>query len=589
MPLLRKSHILLALTVAVLLIPHPAASQDGIGVITEGNVYGSANIGSLNPLRCDDSACRRITSLLFPHLIGIDPATGTFAPSGDAMGLATGWEIAADGTTYTFHLRDDLAWSDGTPVTAYDAFYSYLAIASDEIASPYTDPMKDLVRGAAPLDEHTFVVFTQTAVCFTLDRMNFPIIPAHVFEPDFASQAAAVFTDAADALRRFELWQPSLARGYFASIAQQSFDYHPAVTAGVFEFGSLQPGDYVRLTRDGEQGFAYVDVPDQDTEVSLFLEGDLNFIDNPPYDRRDDLRAAQDVQVFEAPDLTWNAISFNLADPRYPQDAFDKEGNRIDQGRHPIFGDERVRRAVQLAINVEDLMAASVEGDGTVLASNQPPTSWALDPDLAPVGYDPAQARRLLDEAGWKDINNDGIRDCYGCLYARPGAALSFELTYFYDLPGQDILVRLIQDQLAQVGFSVVPSGTEAFLVPPQGVRDQTYDAYLLSYREAYPVDPDQTDLFTTVGDVVGTGQNTGSYYNPEVERLMSQARTLPGCDSDARAELYRQIQTILQAEQPYVWLFAPNQMVAARGGVQGFDPYPNAPFWNIQQWMVVN
>ncbi len=589
MPLLRKSHILLALVVIALVCPHPAASQGGIGVIAEGNAYGSANLGSLNPLRCANPACRRITSLLFPHLIGIDPATGTFAPSGDTLGLAAGWEIGADETTYTFHLRDDLTWSDGTPVTAYDAFYSYLALASDEFASPYTDPVKDVVRGAAPLDARTFAVFTQTAVCFALDRLNFPIIPAHVFAPDFEAQAAAVFTDAADALRRFEVWHTSLARGYFAPLARQTFDLDPAATAGVFDFGEIQTTDYVHLMRDGEQAFAYVDVPDRDTEVARFLAGDLNFIDNPPYDRRDDLRAAPDVQLFEAPGLTWYAISFNLADPRTPQDAFDKEGHRIDQGRHPIFGDERVRRAVQLAINVEDLIDAAVEGDGTALVANQLPTSWAFDPDLAPVGYDPAQARRLLDEAGWKDIDDDGIRECYGCLYDRPGVELAFELTYFYDWPGQDILVRLIQDQLVQVGFSVVPAGTEAYLVPPQPVRDQTYDAYLFPSQEAYPIDPDQTDLFTTAGDVIGTGLNNGSYYNPEVERLMSQARTLPGCDTAARADLYRQIQTILQTEQPYAWLFVPERMVAARGGVQGFDPYPNAPFWNIQQWVVVN
>jgi peptide/nickel transport system substrate-binding protein len=588
MPLPRKSHILLALVVAALLIPRPATSQDGIGVIAEGNVYGSENIGSLNPLRCDNPACRRITSLLFPHLIGIDPASGTFAPTGDPMGLAAGWEVATDGTTYTFHLRADLSWSDGTPVTAYDAFYSYLAITSDEIASPYTDPMKDLVRGAAPLDEHTFVVFTSTAVCFALDRLNFPIIPAHVFEPDFAAQTATVFNATDDPLRRFEVWRASLVRGRFAPITRRPFDHDPTVTAGVFEFGTLQTTDYVRLMRDGAQGFAYVDVPDRDTEVTLFLEGDLNFIDNPPYNRRADIRAARDVQIFEAPGLTWDAISFNLADPRYPQNAFDKEGNRVDQGRHPVFGDERVRRAVQLAINVEALMEASVEGDGTVLAANQLPTSWALDPNLAPVAFDPAQARRLLEEAGWKDIDNDGVRECYGCLYARPGEQLSFELTYSYAVPRHEVLSRLIQDQLAQVGFSVNPSGMYEDLMPPLVVREQMYDAYLFQQTESYPIDPDQTDLFTTAGDVLGTGQNTGSYYNPEIERLMTQARTLSGCDYAARAGLYRRIQTILQDEQPYVWLFAPNQMLAARGGVQGFDPYPNAPFWNIQQWIVV-
>jgi ABC-type transport system substrate-binding protein len=68
----------------------------------------------------------------------------------------------------------------------------------------------------------------------------------------------------------------------------------------------------------------------------------------------------------------------------------------------------------------------------------------------------------------------------------------------------------------------------------------------------------------------------------------MEQARTLPGCDTEERAEIYREIQTILQEDPPYVWLYSANDMIVADGGVLGFDPRPGRPFWNIRDWIVV-
>jgi peptide/nickel transport system substrate-binding protein len=98
-------------------------------------------------------------------------------------------------------------------------------------------------------------------------------------------------------------------------------------------------------------------------------------------------------------------------------------------------------------------------------------------------------------------------------------------------------------------------------------------------------VNPDQSILFTQAQDIISRGSNYGSYTNPQVEDLFEQARTT--CDTDEQADLYREAQAILQEDQPYLWLFVANDMVAVRGGVQGFEPYPNAPFWNMHEWSV--
>jgi peptide/nickel transport system substrate-binding protein len=343
----------------------------------------------------------------------------------------------------------------------------------------------------------------------------------------------------------------------------------------------------VRLeSQDGAQGFEYVDVPDADTQVDLFLSGDLNFIANPPYERRADIRAASDVQVYGYPGTLWYYIGFNLVNPFEPASAFDEDGNPLDQGHHPLFGDVRVRRAVQMALDVNTLIEASVYGDGTVMAANQPPGSWAFNDDLAPIGYDPVGAERLLDEAGWRDWNRDGVRECRGCLYAEEGAPLSFTLLYNGDNFRLLSLSQVITRQLRQAGIDAFaqPTGGSAF----NEAVFQQFDAYLSGWFESYPVNPDQAELFTTAGDVVGEGFNTTSYANERVAELLRSARTVPGCDGEARATIYREIQTILQEDQPYAWLLALNDMVAARGSVIGFNPYPHAPLWNVRDWVVV-
>ncbi|MBI5958991.1 MAG: hypothetical protein HY866_09665 [Chloroflexi bacterium] len=587
MPVLRKLSLLLALVLLTVGLPLPVASQEGSGAIFEGNVTGSQNIGALNPLLCDNPACRRVTDLLFPHLIGIDPASGVFTATGDPRALAEGWEISADGRQVRFQLRQDLTWSDGVPITAYDVFYSYLALVSSPAISDSADPVRARVAAAIPLDSHTILFTLWQDACSALNVLDLPILPAHVYEPGFAQRVTGGFSAAQLLFSQF-VWAQGESTTPLSLSRRDEF-LHSPVTAGVFNFERIKPAEDIRLSRDdGQLAFALVDVPDRRTEVALFLNGDLNLIVNPPLDLRADIRAAADVQIFEYPSTTWDGIALNLADPEEPQSAFDESGLPLDQGHHPVFSDLPVRRAMQLAIDVDALIEASVQGNGTAIPANQPPGSWAYNPDLSPVDYDPVEARKLLEQSGWKDTNRDGIRECWGCLYAETGDRLEFELMYSYSIPRHAIIAELLRSQLAQVGMSVQLNDGGGDLSPYGPLRGQRFDAYLFERVEDYPVNPDQSALFSSTNDRVGDGWNVGSYVNSDVDRLLTEARALPGCPIAERAEIYREVQTLLQTDQPYIWLFAPNEMIAARGGVLGFDPYPYAPFWNISEWRVI-
>ncbi len=561
---------LFVLTLALLVLA-PATAKEGRGVIMEVDPVGTGGIGPLNPLLCNDFACQRIVDFLFPKLFATDPKTGIpVAATTDNSGLVTQPALQS-GDVQTFTLRDDLHWSDGTPITAYDVFYSLLAAFSLQNSS-----LPDIIIGAQVVDDHTIAFKFAAPDCSTLPRANFAIAPSHVLDPDFKSFVDTMNRQEKE-LQPLDVWAKAYPPDRVAALQTADFNQNPTVTAGTFQFSEFRPGQDVRLSA-ADSAFVYADAPDGISPEDAFLNGSANVMVNPSFDRRADFRARPGLQIAEMPSARWDAIIFNVADPTHPRSAFDDQGRPLDQGHHPIFGDVRVRRAVQMAINTNDLIEAVYDGNATPIASSLPPTSWAFNASLKPSTYDPIGAERLLDSAGWKDVDGDGIRECHGCMYASEGTPLAFSLSVdsTSDLSSA---ASLITQQLQLVGFAVSSVGS-------QNPDSQTFDANLSTFY-APDGDPDQSDLFTVKGDVLNASGNLGSYTSPQVESLMQQAATVPGCDPAARAKIYQQIQSILQDDQPYAFLYAENDMVVAKSGVIGFAPLAGNPFWNIRDWVV--
>ena len=226
--------------------------------------------------------------------------------------------------------------------------------------------VNNAIAAAVPLDAKTIAFLYRRADCDILNTVNIPVIPAHVFDADFAANAATAFNGQDNLAEQFTGWMENYHID-FGTLGTSPENWTPTVTAGDFGFDSVDAGEHVRLLR-GDLGFEVLDVADRQDEVARFLSGELSVIVNPPYETRADIRAAADVQVVEYPGNIWYAIGLNLADPRHPQSIVDRKGNPADQGVHPIFGDVQVRRALQMALDVPALIAGGVDGNGSVIA-----------------------------------------------------------------------------------------------------------------------------------------------------------------------------------------------------------------------------
>ena len=575
--LMIKLNKMLVIGVVVALVSamvFPAAAQDApTGGVIIGSDFGSGP-NTFSQIYCTDTSCSRAVGFMYAGLVGVDPALGAIVPNQPGA-LAEDWTVSDDNLVYTFTLRQDLAWSDGTPITSADIMLDWDLMNNPDAAHPDAFLLDTIVSVEAP-DEYTLVVTFASPACSALNNAGgLSILPSHIL-------GEVAPTDLRDL----------------------SFNLAPDVVSGAFAFGEFLPAErYALIGNDSysdavdgnvsPDGYVSIVVADQTVQVEQLLVGAINTLDGPPVNRRSEIRDAADLNVYSFPGNSWDYMAMNLADPSNPQPAFDEEGNRVDQGLHPIFGDKLVRQAIARAVNVDEIIEGAVFNEGSRMTSHIIPASWAYNSDLPFIPFDVASAESLLAEAGWSDTDGDGVLNCTGCLYSAEVDASfegsSFEFTLYTNAGNtrREAIGTLIQDQLSQVGIRV-NFQTIDFNTLLEIADSQTFDAFIIGWRNGYPDDPNTIQLFGAAADVPNSGFNFTSFYNERFNELEELANTVPGCDPEERAGYYREMQEIMQDELPYLWLFTQDGMYVANNSVVGFDPFPNTMFWNIDTWSVV-
>jgi peptide/nickel transport system substrate-binding protein len=396
-----------------------------------------------------------------------------------------------------------------------------------------------------------------------------------------------------------------LIDGDFAEIDNLEYNKNPEVTSGVFNFGALVPSEQVSMLRNdtyhlpvGLDGYVIRNVPDQVIEVEQFLAGETTSLGTGnggvPQTRMQEFRERSDAgefNIYELVDDGLTFVGFNLADPSNPQSATDDDGNPLDQGNHPIFGDIRVRQAIAQAINYEDIIEGAAQGEGVQVNAFGSPALWGYNTELDSWQYDPEVALALLAEAGWVDDDDDPSTPLVAtedALYAEPGTPFAFELATNSGNVVREATGTIIQDQLGQIGISVDFQAQE-FGALVTRLLGQEVDAILIGFSNILPDTSGGQGVFTPTGDTLGGGFNFVSYNNPEVTELYQQAAVLPGCDFNERQEMYWRISEILNEELPWLPLFAPNVMYAESNSVGNWEPFPETRYATMANLAISN
>ena len=438
-------------------------------------------------------------------------------------GLATSWEWSPDGLILTMHLRTDILWADGTPVTASDVVFTYDLVRDPTVASPRRSFVARMAPGTpTALDAHT-VEFQFTKA---YDRS------AQLAHASLTPVPKALFANA----------DRGTLRGHPASLRPMG-DGPFNVTAHAPGKGwTLEPNPtYVGADKPHLAKIDFRVMPSAAERLEALKAGTVDWVDGLEIADADAVRAARpDVRIvargFRANDyVAWNT-------------------------RLPLFADKGVRRALALAVNVDALIGSLLTGaDGTaygkrMVGTISPELCAARAEDLAPLPYDPEGAATLLTSLGWRDTNADGVLD-------KDGVKFAFTLRTNVGNTRRQAAAAAIQADLRKVGIEVTVQpldGTSLF----EALRTHDFEAALAGWNAALFIDP--TSFWHSDTPDHPAESNFTGYANADVDRLIEQG--VATADPAVAGPIWQDVQRRVYDDQPYLFLWWREDLVAVDG-----------------------
>lgn len=243
----------------------------------------------------------------------------------------------------------------------------------------------------------------------------------------------------------------------------------------------------------------------------------------------------------------------------------------------PVLADERVRQALSLALDRQQVLTVAYGGEATLAGSILPPEHWAAT-DLPPADFDLEQAAQLLDAAGLVDRDGDGWRD----LPDEDGPwLLSLQLDEAN--PVHTAIAYLAAADYRRVGVRAVAEPVPYFIVLDD-LLAHDYQATVFEWAVRPELDHEQRWHSNQIDAELGL--NVAAYQNAEVDTWLEAANQVPACDPAERAALYARIQARLAADRPIDVLAFPHDVLLAREDIRSLAPGPFAPFtWNAEDW----
>ncbi len=501
--------------VAALLVLTACGGGGGPRTIT---YYFTADPRSLDPAFSTDVPSGEMVAMLFDNLTQFNPAGGL------VPGLATRWEADSAGAQYTFHLRTGATFHDGRPITSGSVRASYLRVlrlASKGSRTWNLTPIKGAAAFAAgtATDVEGIAVPDDSTVVFTLEE------PLNIFPKLLAMPAAAVvpesigpdFSEAPDGSGpwRFVSW---------------SHDDELLLAANPSYWGGRPLSDTLRVRI----------IPEPLTQAAEYEFGQLAVVEVP-------FSETARWEADHGPELQRRAALRALY-------------VAINTRRGPLK-DVRVRRALNMGVDVGTMLRNIMAGRGVREAGAIPPGIEGYDSTRAPYRHDPAAARALLAEAG------------YG-----KGLTLKLWRTQRTELAR---IAQAIQQSLAEVGVTIEIVERDASSARAASSKGEA-DLFLTDWYADYP-DPESFNYPTFYSGNAGSGGNRAFFSDPAIDKMILLARRTP--NTELKDSLSRAIDAQVFAAAPWIFLWFPVDLWAERPNVEGWEV---PAIFNGQRWRTV-
>lgn len=510
----------------------PVEPQSNAGKAAILRVGWASEPDTMNPLTSYSSESLEVTSLIYDKLLGYDLNFKT-QPE-----LAQEFNYSEDGLTIIYKLREGVKWQDGQDFSAEDAAYTFNLIKDNELGQ-YAQWLSNMVSAIAE-DSTTFVVTFDKPQAFN-PGLAIPILPKHIWESMSAEEI-------------------------------ETFPNNKPIGTGPYKFVDWQVGTTLTIERYDEfwgdkpaaDKIVYILYGNEDVMAQALKSGDIDIITEVPPTIWDGLADAKNVKAVSLPSFSFHHIGINVSEDE------NSPGN-------PLLKDKAVRQALSYALDRNQLVEVALAGHGKPGDSILPIgiTDWYLKiPADKQMNANPEEAQQILEEAGYKDTNGDGIRE------DAAGNPLEFRLIAIETTSVDVRAAQLFRDSAAAVGIKLdlqtLDENTLGELV--YNVDNPDWDIFVWGWDSGV-VDPNYM-LGVPLCDQIG-GNNDIFYCNEEYDALYEkQATTI---DVAARKELVNQMQLMFYDDAAYLVMWYQDKLQAYRTDTwSGWTEIPGGLIYNL-------
>ena len=490
-------------------------------------IFGSIGEASnLIPYLTADAASHEIADLLYVALLRYNKDLQV------ECWAAENFKIEDNGKILRFKLKEGIFWEDGVELTAWDVEFTYKLVISPNTGSPYAEDFLR-VKSFKVIDKYNFEIEYEQFFARSVATWMSAILPKHILENQ--------------------------------NIRETTFARKP-VGAGPYRLKSWESGSRIILTASPTyflgspsiKEVVYRIIPDTATMFMETRAGNLDVMDLNPLQ-----------YLRQTNGENWEK---NFAKYRYLASVYIFLG--FNQ-KHPFFKDKNIRKGISCAINRNDIVQGVLLGQGVAAFGPFKPGSWAYNTKLVPVSQDIKKAKEFLAKAGCVDSNNDGILEYNGL-------PMSFTILTNQGNEQRILVATLIQSQLKKIGIDVRIRTVEWAAFIKEFVNKGRFDAVILGWTISQ--DPDIYQVWHSSQAREG-GLNFIYYKNPELDKLLEKARSIP--EQEQRKEYYAKIQEILAEDEPYCFLFVPYALPVVQKRFKGIEPALAGIMYNFEKWWV--
>lgn len=464
-----------------------------------------------------------ITQAIFAPLVGLDKE-GKPIPI-----LAKKWDISEDQLTYTFHLKDDLKFSDSSPLTADDVAFT-LTVLHDPTYSGATDISQTAIKGGQAYKEgkatsiEGIQVIDPKTITITTEKVNaqtLSLIGGEVISKAYYGK---------------EYKQGNLE--YLKEL------YGKPMGAGAYKLDKYIPGQEVRFVANENyfegkpkiEHFIYK-ITKGDTKLQQFQAGEVDYdgftTNAETIEQLKELGFAN-VNVYTG--SSYGYIKMNY--------------------KKSYFKDKRVRQAFIYGLERQKVIDTYFQGYASLVNVPITPVSWAYTEEgINKYEYNLEKAKKLLDEAGWK-AGSDGIRE-------KDGQKL--KVSYFASSASKinDVMIPVMKEDYKKIGVDFNPEYMDFNTMISKVIKGD-YDLAMVST-------PMIDDPSGTIEEFVSTSKrNYDGYHNPKVDELAKQA--LETLDIEKRKEIYKKLYQELSEDPPVIFLNNSKVVSAHNARIQGLQ-----------------